>query len=89
MIEWCCGPNSRLGDPRNKDPDTKVIRITEADDARAKEAHKKANTATTGPNTLLSISIPCTGASHWQNHANKTSSDIRKDWKFSKIYGEI
>ena len=49
-----------MGDPRNKDPDTKVIRMTEADDARTKEAHKMTKDAITGPNTLLWISIPCT-----------------------------
>ena len=87
IIEWCCGPNSRLRDPKNKDPEANVIRITEFDDARTSEAYNKAKNAINGPNTLLWISIPCTGGSQWQNLAHKTSSDIRKDWKL--LNGDI
>ena len=43
LIEYCCGEQSRLGNPRNfVDNACKVIRLTEKDDMRTKKGLQKA-----------------------------------------------
>ena len=61
-----------------------VVRITEKDDATTQQGLDKAMKAITGENTLLWISIPCTGGCSWQN-VNEVrwncASLIRRHWK--------
>ena len=71
LVEWCCGPSSKLGKPRIA-KDCQVTRITEVDNATTREAAATAAHEVTlgGSHALLWGSMPCTGGTSW-THVNK------------------
>ena len=70
VMEYCCSPESKLGNPSNfADNNCKVIRYTEEDDMRTDAGKCKALSdikAFKGKHISLWSSIPCTGGSPWQ-----------------------
>ena len=73
LIEFCCGPDSKLGQDRAAASGCNVVRVTEKEDATT-EACKNMllglirNLRRVGDHPIfLFASIPCTGGSAWQN----------------------
>eukprot|EP00959_Pyramimonas_sp_CCMP1952_P395015 8276141-Pyramimonas_sp.AAC.1 len=70
LLEYCCGLQSRIGDPRSfVDNSRKVIRYTEKEDMRTGEGLRIAlNDINTfkGKHITLWGSMSCTGGSTWQ-----------------------
>ena len=67
IVEFCCGPNSKIGDKRYQRDGCQVTRITEDDDVTTNKGLYKAIQAVRQENCLLWVSIPCTGGSPWQH----------------------
>ena len=71
-MEFCCSPNSKLGEDRAAAKGCHVLRITEQDDATKPQTIKhiveQINTLCDegGLMLLLFASLPCTGGSSWQ-----------------------
>ena len=75
MVEFCCSPESKLGQAREASKRCHVVRVTEADDAtRSKTIQalvSKIHTlcdegGDTSKPLLLFASLPCTGGCPWQ-----------------------
>ena len=70
LLEYCCGPQSKIGNPRNfLDESCKVIRYTENEDMRTDQGRKLALADIRefkGKHISLWGSMPCTGGSPWQ-----------------------
>ena len=70
IMEYCCGPESKIGNPENfADDNCRVIRYTEEDDMRTDAGKRKALSdikTFKGKHISLWSSIPCTGGSPWQ-----------------------
>ena len=66
IVEFCCGNNSKMGDPKNCPSDCGVVRLTLDDDVTTEKGLSKARTAVKDRNCLLWGSIPCIGGSAWQ-----------------------
>ena len=72
LVEFCCSPNSKLGEARAAAKGCHVLRITEEDDATkpqtirriVQEIHTLCDQG--GFMLLLYASLPCTGGSSWQ-----------------------
>ena len=70
IVEYCTGVDSRLGRPRIKSSDCKVVRLTINEDLRTPRGREIAKRAVcTNPNVLLWVAIPCTGGCPW-NYIN-------------------
>ena len=98
IIEFCCGENSRIGQPTKHSKGCKVIRITKEHDLTTKsgleftvKAIKGELKKISGKRITLWVSIPCTGGSPWQNinqryeHARKMIS--RNTLEYSIEFG--
>jgi len=85
VVEYCCGPNSRIGNLADKA--CQVIRLTVADDLTTAAGLDKALTAVSDPSipTLLFGALPCTGGSTYVNLnwrlGPRTRTKIRKHWR--------
>ena len=72
LVEFCCSPNSKLGEARAAAKGCHVLRVTEEDDATkpqtirrlVQEIHTLCDEG--GLMLLLYASLPCTGGSSWQ-----------------------
>ena len=100
IVEFCCGENSRLGQPRLGLPGCKVIRLTAKDDLRTAAGREAAIRAVSdNPDVLLWVSIPCTGGCPWQKvNANRPASkakvqamigDMEKLWATMVVVAKI
>ena len=84
IVEFCCGPNSRIG--KLAPADCEVIRLTAEDDLTTQAGLHKALTAVSnlGVPTLLFGALPCTGGSPFQRLNWKvgpeTRTKIRRHW---------
>jgi hypothetical protein len=74
IIEFCCGPDSKLGQERAASKGCNVIRVTETEDATTEECCKRLIgqirnlRLRDGDHPIfLFASIPCTDGSAWQN----------------------
>ena len=78
LVEFCCGNNSKLGQPTNSSRGCEVVRLTETDDVTTTAGLQTALRSVSDPTggLLLWASIPCTGGSAWQ-HINKRHSNGR------------
>ena len=65
ILEWCCGPNSRIGDHRDAKNGCEVTRITEKEDGTTARGLSLAQSVVVKPRCLLFSSMPCTGGSPW------------------------
>ena len=65
VVEFCCSPDSLLGESRPWSDDARVVRITEEVDVRAKPTEEliARELKAGGSSALLWASIPCTGGS--------------------------
>ena len=87
IVEFCCGENSKMGDPVNCPIDTEVVRLTIKDDVSTEAGLNKARAAVGEPNCMLWSSIPCTGGSPWQWVNRRLKGGLkrlrahRKKWK--------
>ena len=66
ILEWCCGPNSKIGSHPCTRRGCDVLRITEKEDATKPKTVEKAKAFVVQPRCLLFSSMPCTGGSPWQ-----------------------
>ena len=75
MVEFCCSPDSKLGQAREASKHCHVVRVTEADDATKSKTIQalvsKIHTLCdegggTSKPLLLFASLPCTGGCPWQ-----------------------
>ena len=75
MVEFCCSPESKLGQAREASKSCHVVRVTEADDATKSKTiqvlvNKNHTLCDEGGDTskplLLFASLPCTGGCPWQ-----------------------
>ena len=89
IVEFCCGPNSRIG--QRAPPDCEVVRLTADDDLTTQEGLDKALAAVSESDVpvLLFGALPCTGGSLCQ-HVNwyrgaKTRSKIRAHWALFRV----
>ena len=66
IVEFCCGPNSRIGN--RAPPGCEVIRLPAEDDLTTQAGLDKALAAVSVPGLpcLLFGALPCTGGSPWQ-----------------------
>ena len=74
MVEWCCSPDSKLGQPRAASKGCTVLRVTESEDATAKECVEQMTQKTIKfwkdnhkCKVHVHISLPCTGGCPWNN----------------------
>ena len=74
MVEWCCSPDSKLGQPRAASKGCTVFRVTESEDATTKECVERMIQKTIKIwkdndkcNVHTHISLPCTGGCPWNN----------------------
>ena len=74
MVEWCCSPDSELGQPRAASKGCTVFRVTESEDATTKECVEQIAQETikfwkdNGKCKIhVHISLPCTGGRQWNN----------------------
>ena len=71
LIEFCCGPDSHLGQSSPNSTNCTVMRCTIDDDVTTMAGRERILTRIKSwPNTdiLLWASMPCTGGSPWQNY---------------------
>ncbi len=89
IIEFCCGPNSVIGQRTSASKGCRVYRITEGIDANSEEGFFLAAKGCTFNKALLFSSIPCTGGSSW-SHINKHHHTAWKKVRSArKIYRKI
>ena len=67
MIEYCCGPDSLLGQKTRQSEGCIVHRITQKEDATSDAGHELGMKLLDEPKTMLFASMPCTGGSAWMN----------------------
>ena len=91
IVEFCCGPNSLIG--QMAPPDCEVIRLTIDDDMTSTAGLATALYAVSDPDipTLLFGALPCTGGSPYVNLnwwlGAKTRRKIRSHWAiFDKLW---
>ena len=85
IVEFCCGHNSRIGQPRNKKPGCRVVRLTVDDDLRKRSGMETALKAVREHhNVLLWVAIPCTGGCPWQRINSKRSPETAAKIKVHK-----
>eukprot|EP00959_Pyramimonas_sp_CCMP1952_P156005 3263019-Pyramimonas_sp.AAC.1 len=105
FIEFCCGPNSRLGNQAlMPDGQCKVVRLTEKEDMTTKEGKAfavakiielekefRCEGLATDRRITLWISIPCTGGPPWQyvNEAMYYRSGNEKALKQLRGHGAL
>ena len=89
IVEVCCSSNSLIG--KLADSCCEVIRITEEDDFTTDKGRAKALTAVRkyGVDTLVWISIPCTGGSPWQNLNKKRKSGLVRLRQHHKLFKQL
>jgi len=86
LVEFCCGPNSVLGQPSDAPEGCNVIRLTADDDVTTPRGREKAMKAVESKCCLLWASMPCTGGCPWQ-HINIKFPGMRA--KLRKYYAEF
>ena len=74
MVEWCCSPDSKLGQPRAAAKGCTVFRVTESEDATTRKCVEQMTQKTIQfwkendkCNVHVHISLPCTGGCPWNN----------------------
>ena len=74
MVEWCCSPDSKLGQQRAASKGCTVFRVTENEDATTRKCVEQMTQKTiqfwkeNGKcNVHVHISLPCTGGCPWNN----------------------
>ena len=74
MVEWCCSPDSKLGQPRAASKGCAVFRVTESEDAATRKCVDQMIQKTMQfwkdnhkCNVHIHISLPCTGGCPWNN----------------------
>jgi hypothetical protein len=93
-IEWCCGRNSKLGQPSTYSTGCKAIRLTIDDDLRAVEGLENAfEIAKQCPRgkTLLWSSMPCAGGSPLQHISRARSvgqEKLEAHWRDFWLLGD-
>ena len=90
MIEFCCGPDSLLGQLTKSSMNCEVVRLTKEEDVTTPHGFSLATQAINGPCALLWGSIPCTGGCPWQKINRKKpggEANVRKHFAaFRKIW---
>jgi hypothetical protein len=88
-VEFCCGPNSRIGLRTKHSEGCRVIRITEDLDANSHDGFALAAKGCTNARALLYASIPCTGGSSWQHINKDIPSAFKKIRKHRKLFAQL
>jgi hypothetical protein len=65
MIEFCCGEQSKIGQPSAANVGCKVIRVAESVDARGNNVDRLLDLNDHVGPILLFASMPCAGGSPW------------------------
>ena len=78
LVEFCCGPDSVLGQPTAHNSGCNIIRLTLEDDVTTPKGHAKAMKAVEGKNCLLWASMPCTGGAR-----GNISTRSSPEWKLN------
>ena len=90
MIEFCCGPDSLLGQLTKSSMNCEVVRLTKEEDVTTPHGFSLATQAINGPCALLWGSIPCTGGCPWHKINRKKpggEANLRKHFAaFKKIW---
>ena len=96
IIEFCCGPDSKLGQTSKikEASNCRVIRVTEEHDVTTDKGFQFVSNLIDicyGPETMLMAAMPCTGGSMWMNinklrpggeaRLRKHLTTFRKIWK--------
>ena len=89
IVEFCCGPNSRIGHKKYQKDGCHVTRITEDDDVTTNKGLYKAIQAVRQENCLLWVSIPCTGGSLWQNINVKKPGGAQRVKEHKRLFKKI
>ena len=91
LVEFCCGPDSLLGQPGPCTRGCEVIRLTEKDDVTTPSGLARALEAVEYPGVFLWASMPCTGGSPWQHinrHRPGVAAKIDRHWELARrIWG--
>jgi len=88
IVEFCCEPDSSIGQATARFRDCEVVRLTIQDDLTTDAGLQKALRAVSdpvlGPSTMLWGSIPCTGGCPWQrvngSRGGEAEAKIREHW---------
>ena len=87
IVEFCTNEDSRMGEEQYGSDGCKITRLTIKDDVTTPEGRDKAMKAVGGKNTLLWVSIPCTGGSPWQNlNRKKPGGEERVQKHYDEFY---
>ena len=91
IIEFCCGPKSKLGTPTTWSKDCLVIRITEELDATKQSTLQYVlhTIRTANVPVMLFVAIPCTGGSPWQNINSKKPGGLRRMLKHKQLFNKL
>jgi hypothetical protein len=84
LLEYCCGPESRLGAPKYADAGCLTVRLTETEDLRTDIGRQHAldcidRAAADGLYVALWASLPCTAGSSWFHLNKKYPSAVAKN----------
>ena len=98
IVEFCCGPDSKLGTPRPASEGCHVHRVTIQDDATRNSTihklvqHTRALCDEGGDTTkpiLVYASLPCTGGSPWNRMNPENPSQIQHRDVFKKLLKQL
>jgi hypothetical protein len=93
IIEYCCGPNSKIGQQHVWSKDCLVIRVTEQDDAtKVTVIDSLIQLVRSTPEhipILLFSAMPCTGGSPWQNINFRKPSGPRLMLKHKLLFNKL
>ena len=83
LIEFCCGPDSLLGQSTAASKGCEVVRLTEKEDVTTEVGLKVALRAANKKNVLLWSSIPCTGGCSYCTCDTRISRYYYFAWTFT------
>jgi hypothetical protein len=89
MIEYCCGEQSKIGQPSDANVGCKVIRITESVDARSDNVDRLLDLNDHFGPVMLFASIPCTGGSPWMNINKLHAGGLMKFNAHIKLFKQL
>ena len=91
IVEFCCEPDSLMGQPTEASCGCLVVRLTADDDMTSQSGMAKAKSAIrlAGSSVMLWGSLPCTGGCTWQrvnaSRGAETEAKIRAHWALFEL----